>query len=278
MRLKIDSQPELVFYCGSTLLEGPCWDSDKQIIYCVSIDQHYIYGINTLNGDVRSYPTLGPVGCVVIDDNGMLVSAEKEGIYQIDPNTQERFLIAQFENDGLMRYNDGKLDPSGRFLVGTKGDLGNYSGKGKLFSYDGTTVKTIISGTTISNGLGFSQNGEKMYFIDTPTKKVGQYQYKLDSGDAIFERYVVEIAGKGWPDGMCVDIDDMIWVAEWDGGQVCKWNPDTGEKLLDVKLPCQRVTSCCLGGENLDYLFITTAKDSSNKEPFAGGLFRLKIR
>ena len=43
------------------------------------------------------------------------------------------------------------------------------------------------------------------------------------------------------------------------------------EKLL----PCSRVTSCCLGGENMDELFITTAKNEKNI--LGGALFRKKL-
>lgn len=276
--MQVELKPELVFYSGATLLEGPCWDSKEQVVYCVSIEQSFIYRINSLSGEVTSYQTNGHVGCVVVDSDGMLISAEKEGIYKTNPKTKERLFISQFEEDTLMRYNDGILDPNGRFLVGTKGYLKDYPGKGKLFSYDGENVKTIVNGTTISNGLGFSENKDKMYFIDTLTKKVGRYHYNIDTGDANFDKYVVSIPGEGWPDGMCVDLDDMIWVAEWEGGRVCKWNPETGQKLLEIKMPCTNVTSCCLGGDNLSQLFITTAKNDKKEEVLAGGLFVVQLR
>ncbi len=278
MKSQVELKPELVFYSGTTLLEGPCWDPKEQVVYCVAIEQSLIYKIDLSYGDVTSYHTNGHVGCVVIDSDGMLISAEKEGIYKTNPKTKERLFIAQFENNELMRYNDGKIDPNGRFIVGTKGYLKDYPGKGKLFSYDGKLVKTIVSGTTISNGLGFSTSKDKLYFIDTPTKKVGRYHYNIETGEAGFDRYVVKIPGKGWPDGMCVDIDDMIWVAEWGSGKVCKWNPKTGKKINEIILPCNNVTSCCIGGLNMDYLFITTAKDNLKFEPLAGGFFKIKIR
>ena len=115
-----------------------------------------------------------------------------------------------------------------------------------------------------------------MYFIDTPTKKVAQYTYDLETGDISFDKHIVEIDGNGWPDGMCVDIDGNIWVAEWEGGRVRKWDINTGQAINEIELPCPRVTSCCLGGKNLDELFITTAKSKNNL--LGGGLFKHKIR
>lgn len=114
-----------------------------------------------------------------------------------------------------------------------------------------------------------------MYFIDTPTKKVAQYKYDLLSGDILFEKYIINIDGNGWPDGMCVDLDGNIWVAEWEGSRIRKWDINTGNVLNEILLPCPRVTSCCLGGEKLNELYITTAKSDGNI--LGGGLFRIKL-
>ena len=39
-------KPELVFYAGSTLLEGPHWDAENSLLYCVSIEDCMIYAID----------------------------------------------------------------------------------------------------------------------------------------------------------------------------------------------------------------------------------------
>jgi sugar lactone lactonase YvrE len=269
-----------IFYAGSSLLEGPIWDSINKLIYCVSIEQGIIYQINPNSGEIQSYPTQGSVGCVALTKEGNLISAEKEGIFSIDPKTREKIYLTQFESDKDLRYNDGRLDPVGRFLVGTKSEKDYFFEKkvvkGKLFSYINGNHKVLLDNLSISNGIGFSHTGEKMYFIDTPTKKVTQYQYDLNTGDIKFEKHIVDIDGNGWPDGMCVDLDGNIWVAEWEGGRVRKWDINTGCVLDEIILPCPRVTSCCLGGDNFEDLYITTARDNNNN--FGGALFKQKIR
>ncbi len=269
---------DFVFYAGSTLLEGPCWDARNQVIYCISIEQGIIYRIDPVTGLVRSYRTSGLVGCVVVESSGMLLSAEQSGIYRINPASGARNFLIQLEQSPLMRYNDGILDPRGRFLVGTKGRDEEREGQGLVFSYDGSCARVAIRGTTISNGLGFSEDGASLYFIDTPSKKVARYRYDLESGHAEFESYIIELDGPGLPDGLCVDLDGMIWVAEWEGAQVCKWSPITGEKLTSISLPCRRVTSCCLGGPMLNQLFITTAQSDGESGRLGGGLFKVRIR
>lgn len=270
---------ELIFYAGSSLLEGPIWEPNNKLIYCVSIEQGIIYQINPNSGEVQSFPTQGSVGCVALTENGNLISAEKEGIFEINPKTRERTYVTQFESNPDLRYNDGRFDPAGRFLVGTKSEkdffLEKKVVKGKLFSYINGEYKVLLNDLLISNGIGFSHNGEKMYFIDTPSKKVAQYKYDSNTGDIEFEKYIIDIDGNGWPDGMCVDTDGNIWVAEWEGGRVRKWDVNTGRVLDEIIVPCSRVTSCCLGGDDLKDLFITTAKHEN--DILGGSLFKHKL-
>ena len=271
-------KPELVFYAGSTLLEGPHWDAQNNLIYCVSIEDNMIYAIDPESGEVETYLTEGPVGCAVLDQKGMILEAEKSGIFRIDPRTKEKQLVAKAHDDERMRYNDGKLDPKSRLLVGTMGYDDTYEGKAALYAIekDGT-VRTVLDGLTLANGMGWSPDGKTLYFIDTPTKKVGSYAYDPETGEAIFEEYVIEITDGSNPDGMCVDMEGMIWVAQYGGEKVCRWDPESGGKLEEIRMPVKNVTSCCLGGENLEYLYITTAKDGETQEALAGGLFRVKL-
>jgi sugar lactone lactonase YvrE len=270
---------ELVFYNRSTLLEGPIWDSFNNFIVCVSIEQSCIYQINVCSGQVNTIPTDGPVGCVVQVSPSEYWSAEKGGIYEINIIDGNRKKLIHPEFNPKMRYNDGKLDPKGRFIFGSMLlDDYNTFGMGKLFSFDGDKFKILIDGVTISNGIAFSNDAKYMYYIDTPTKVVKKYNYDIITGEITFNSKVITFNGEGLPDGMCIDIDNMLWIAEWNGGKVCKWDPNTGEKLIEINLPCKNVTSCCLAGEDLKYLYITTAKTEYNDELLAGGLFRLKIR
>jgi sugar lactone lactonase YvrE len=270
---------ELIFYAGSSLLEGPVWDSKNKKVYCVSIEQGVIYRIDPKSGEVNSYLTEGSVGCIDLTENGNIISSEKNGIFEINPVTGKRTSLTQLEHNKDLRYNDGKFDPIGRFIVGTKSEKDFFVEesieKGRLYSYYKGTTKVLLENLLISNGIGFSKDTKKMYFIDTPTKKVAQYFYDLNTGDIVFEKYIIDIDGPGWPDGMCVDLDGNIWVAEWEGSRIRKWNVQNGEVMSEIKLPCSRVTSCCLGGENLDEIYITTAKN--DKDILGGALFRKKL-
>lgn len=72
--------------------------------------------------------------------------------------------------------------------------------------------------------------------------------------------------------------DDTLLVCEWGGGCVSHWNPGSGSLIEKYELPVTNVSSCCLGGEDMNELYITTAKcKGRSNEPLAGGLFRIRF-
>lgn len=270
-------EAKLIFFNDARLLEGPCWDAAHGALYFVAIRQNTIFRLEPGTGRVTSFATEGCVGAAVVCGDALL-EAEKDGVYWLDPATGARRFLAQPETDPAMRYNDGKLDPRGRFLIGSMGDAERNS-RGGLFSVemDGSS-RRLIGGTTVANGLGFSLDERTLYFIDTPTRKVMAYGYDVETGALTTPgRVAVTIEGEGSPDGMCVDAQGRLWVALFGGGRVCRFDPDTGRMDAEIALPCRNVTSCCIGGEEMDTLFITTAKCAGFDEPLAGGLFAAKL-
>ena len=66
---------------------------------------------------------------------------------------------------------------------------------------------------------------------------------------------------QGVPDGMAMDRDGTLWIAMWGGYKVICINPVSGAKLGEVVLPDANVSCCTFGGEHLDRLYITSARD-----------------
>lgn len=274
--MQTDLKPELIFYAGNSLLEGPLWDDENGCLYFISIKDKMIYRFDEKTLEVESYPTESVVGALVLKEDGTLISAEKKGLYLIDPGTKGRTFLVQPNEDERLRYNDGKLDPKGRLLVGTMGYGDTYEGEACLFVVEKREHKKLLTGLTLSNGLGWSADGQTFYHIDTPTKKVKAYDYNLETAEVSNGRTVVDISGGGNPDGMCVDLDGHLWVAEYGGKRICKWDSNTGDLLAEIPMPVSNVTSCCIGGADKDYLYITTAQ--ADDEPLSGGLFKVKVR
>ena len=174
--------------------------------------------------------------------------------------------------------NDGACDPTGRFWAGSMAYDGT-PGAGTLYRLDPDgSAHAMVTGTTISNGLGWSADGRTMWFADSGPGTVDAFDFDVQDGVPANRRTVIEIdPADGVPDGLTVDAEDHLWVAVWDGREARRYTPG-GELVARVRVPVTRPTSCCLGGPGLTWLFISTAReglsdDELRLQPDAGRLF-----
>ena len=124
-------------------------------------------------------------------------------------------------------------------------------------------------------------NGERLYHTDTPTQQIMQYAFDAESGRLGPARPFVHTAAAQYPDGSCVDAQDCLWNAQWGGSQVIRY---TSNGSLDtvIDLPVTQPTCTAIGGENLDLLFISSARQDLSvsqlaQQPKAGSLFIYQI-
>ena len=279
----LNSEAELVIPAKAILGEGPCWDSDKKVLYWVNILDKKVNIYDPRSHKNREIQLGQMVGTVVPRRAGGLVVALEKGFHFLDLETEELTPIDDPESHlPENRFNDGKCDPFGRFWAGTM-SLSEEMGQGSLYCL-GTDLRVDKKreGLTISNGLAWSPDQKYMYLIDTPTKKVTRFDYNLKSGDIENPTEVIAFPeGVGAPDGMTIDEEGMLWIAHWGGSQVSRWNPETGEQVSSIPIPSLNVTSCAFGGENLDDLYVTTARKNTSEEnldrfPEAGGVFKVR--
>jgi len=156
-------------------------------------------------------------------------------------------------------------------------------GQGSLYRVDlDGRLTTVLSPTTISNGIGWSPDGATMYFSDSGEGTVTAYSYDSGTGDIADPRIIVHAPEQdAVPDGLCVDDEGCLWVAMWDGGEVCRYAPD-GALLARVRTPVRRPTCCAFGGPDRDVLFITSARielsqNELSYQPHAGCLFAAEV-
>lgn len=257
--------------------EGPCWDEKTNLLYWVDIMGEKLH-IHSPEKQTNQEIDIGQyIGTVAVREEGGLIVALKNGFYFLDLETEKLTPISDPESHlPENRFNDGKCDPAGRFWAGTM-EL-NVSGPNAALYRLGTDLKVdkVLDHITISNGMAWGSDFRTMYYIDTPTQEVVAFDYDINTGEISNKQTAVTIPKEdGSPDGMTIDEEGMIWVAHWGGSRVTRWNPRTGELLDTIKIPATNVTACVFGGENLDELFITTAR--SEGDPSSGGLFKVKL-
>jgi sugar lactone lactonase YvrE len=277
------SAPEFALDARADLGEGPAWEPRTGCLYWVDIHAGHLHIFNPQEGVDRHIDVGEFLGCAAPRDSGGLVLGLRNGFATLDLSTEKltRLVNPEPHLPGN-RFNDGKCDPAGRFLAGTMDDA-ETKASGSLYSLapDGT-LKTLVTGTRISNGLAWSPDYRTFYYIDTPTRTVMAYDYDLATGDIANPRPVVTVPPEmGWPDGMTSDTEGMLWVALWGGAKLARWNPATGQLLEQIPFPAFNVSSCCFGGPDLTDIYVTTARQGMTPEQLtkyslSGGLFRIK--
>jgi sugar lactone lactonase YvrE len=273
---------EVVLAAGAELGEAPTWDPLTRRLLWVDIMEGAIHRTEPSTGadDVRRVGQ--PVGAVVPTTSGRLAIAARDGFFLLDPSKGDLEPLASHDGgDPETLMNDGKCDPWGGFWAGTKAIDGRRP-IGSLYRLGADRRLTrVLTGLTVSNGLGWSPDGSTMYHIDSPTHGVDAFDVDPTTGDVSNRRRLVTFAAAwGLPDGMTVDEEGFLWIAFWGGSAVRRVAPD-GDVAAEIGLPVTLVTSCAFGGDDGAELFVTSAHvdltpEERRAQPHAGALFRLR--
>ncbi|MEL7118720.1 MAG: SMP-30/gluconolactonase/LRE family protein [Bacteroidota bacterium] len=274
---------DLFYQSEATLGEGPVWDHNKGELSWVDIENGQLHFFNPTINQHQQHTFDSRLGAAVPSDNEKYLLALQKGLAFFDPTSEElKYFSNPEEALPNNRFNDGKCDPQGRFWIGSM-DCNAESGQGILYRIDSDLkVNALLPNLSISNGLAWHPEKNVMYFIDSATYKVLQFDYTPSSGSIKNPKEVIRIPeDHGAPDGMTIDREGMLWIAHWGGANISRWNPETGRLLQKVTIPALHVTSCCFGGENYDQLFITTARygltdEQMAKYPLSGSIFSCK--
>ncbi|HXH99609.1 MAG TPA: SMP-30/gluconolactonase/LRE family protein [Sphingobacteriaceae bacterium] len=274
------SNLEIAVNHSSLLGEGPVWDANRGVIVWVDILNGEIHEFSPDQKIHKIVKVHQNIGSIALCKDGNFLAALKNGFAFVNRENGDVTMIVNPEDHlPFNRFNDGKCDPAGRFWAGTM-SLNEELNAGCVYAIEkDLTVKKKIDQVSIANGMAWNLDHTTFYFIDTPTHEIVAYQYDKETGSISDKKTLVSIPKEdGFPDGMTIDNEGMLWIAHWNGWQVTRWNPDTGEKLYNIPLPVSRVTSCTFGGENLEDLYITSAKVGLSDselldQPLAGSLF-----
>ncbi|MEO9805947.1 MAG: SMP-30/gluconolactonase/LRE family protein [Reichenbachiella sp.] len=268
----------LYYEMKNELGEGAIWNHETNEFWHIDIEGKKFFTTNIQSKEQRMIDIGQRIGTVVPNSLGQAVVALQDGIYTYDLESGTLELITSPEDSiANIRFNDGKCDRQGRLWVGSMG-LEQKPYRASLYCIENGSARQQLDSITISNGIVWSKDNRTMYYIDTPDENVKAFDYDLETGNISNGRVVIEIGGIGFPDGMAIDSEDMLWIALWNGNMVGRWNPKTGELIGKVQVPAHNITSCAFVGTQLDSLIITTARvDMSDEEltdyPLAGSLF-----
>jgi sugar lactone lactonase YvrE len=266
------------------LSEGPRWDGDRDELLWVDIVKSRLHRARVgTDGRLEEAPPIQFdrfVGAAAPATGGGYVLAAGLGFLFVDPSGTVVELAQPEAGHEDVRMNDGACDPQGRFWAGTMAhDESPEAGVLYRLELDGTCT-TVLTGLTISNGIGWSPDGSTMYLSDSGTARIDAFDFDAANGDLSRRRTIVRSTEAGVAgDGLTVDDGGDLWVAMWDGGAVRRYDPE-GSLLATVPLPVDRPTSCAFGGPSSATLFVTTARQGLDapalaRQPDAGRVFRV---
>ena len=272
---------EVAVAASAELGEGPRWDAATQSLLWVDIPAKLVHRYDPATGTDTAREVADVVSLALPRRRGGVVVGLPDGVHVLDAERSPLIAAIDSEQAGT-RTNDGACDAAGRLWVGTMA-LDECSPLGALYRVDADlSVTTVLTGTTISNGLGWSPSGQDFYFIDSPTRRVDVFDFDPETGALENRRPMAAVEVEGAvPDGLNVDAEGCVWVALHGGWGLNRYSPE-GELVAEVRLPVARITSCCFGGPGLRDLYVTTRKSGlgaadAAAQPLAGALLRLDV-
>lgn len=283
--------------------ESPFWHPDEQMLYWVDIPSKKIFRSNVFMGTVESWAMVAPhdlePGCIAPARGGGLVIALRDGIYRARRwgGPLEK-LAAALHNTKTSRFNDGKCDTLGRFWAGTIYEPRD-AREAALYCLDrrddghAPVLARMAGGATVGNGLAWSADGRTLYWADTTAHVVHAWDWNAStntlSRQRVFRQFPLKPPGwqpgqpgyGGRPDGAAVDSQGNYWVAMFEGRRVLKLSP-AGEVLSEIATPVQCPTMVCFGGDDLQTLYLTTARHGRpaaelEAMPQSGGVFSMRV-
>jgi sugar lactone lactonase YvrE len=264
---------ELVLKADCELGESPVWLAEQKVLAFVDITGRRIHRYEPVNRAHQVDAVDEDIGCLAPARSRGFIAGMRSGLWLLDEaGSKTRELAANPEQPSTNRFNDGKVDPTGRYFAGTV-DEPKAGGTAGLYRLDKRGLARLTNGLTTSNGLAFSPDGKTLYHSDTPRFAIWRWDYDPATGAAENQRVFVRVeptaTDRGRPDGAAVDDQGCYWSALYEGARLHRYDPD-GRLMAQYPLPARKVTMPAFGGEGLKTLFVTTAADDGRE---GGGLY-----
>lgn len=248
--------------------EGPVWDVEQGALRCVDMLAGDVLTLR--DGRLVEREHVGAVAAAWRPRHGGgAVVAVERGFVLVGPDGARQSVGPLWEETDV-RMNEGGCDAAGAFYSGSMQTEAE-PGRGRLWRLDPDGSTSLVLGDlTISNGLVFRPDG-RAYFVDTPTRRIDLLSFD-EAGGVADRRPFADLAGvTGQPDGIALDVEGGVWVAQWGGGAVLRLDPD-GSVTATVELVVPCPTAVAFGGPEMDQLFVTTSRLEDPQDP-SGAIF-----
>jgi len=272
---------ECVLKAEAIVGESPVWCAGERVLYWVDITGQKIHRFRPADGANDTFSLPHPVTCVALRQRGGLLATLRKDFAFFDPGTEELRLLDRVEEDKPdNRFNGGKCDRQGRFWAGTMNGKNWDAPSGSLYRLDtALRVARAQTGCVCANGLDWSPDGRVLYFTESFVYAIFTYDFETATGRIANRRLFASVDKNSgaFPDGLTVDAEGGVWSVHNAVGRVVRYTP-AGQIDRVVELPVPRPCGCTFGGDRLDVLYVTTARETMTadqlaKAPLSGSLF-----
>lgn len=262
--------------------ESPVWDERTQTLYWIDSLAGLIRKLSPATGAIEEFRVPAPIGSLALAHNDGAVLALRHCFARYDFRTQGLTMGPPIGLDHpMLRLNDGKVDPFGRFVAGTMhgGRADDERPLGGLYRIDASgALEHLETDLAVTNGPCFSPDGRTFYLADTARRVIWAYDYRREGPLANRRIFAdTEALGSG-ADGATVDAEGYLWTVLVRIGAIARFAPD-GTMVHRIDMPVRHPTSVTFGGPSLDVLYVTSISRSTNLSddaPDAGGLFAVE--
>jgi gluconolactonase len=255
---------------GYGLIEGPRVDREGAL-YFSDVTGGGVYRRSASGAITTAVPKRRGVGGIALHAEGGLVISGRNVCH-----VREGVTRVLFGRDDIPGFNDLFTDSAGRVYVGSLRSDPFVAGPripGALYRIDPDGAVTELYGEVgLSNGIGLSPDGRRLYHVDS---SAGAVLVHDSAGDGtVCNRGVFARVTGGSPDGLAVDVEGGVWVAVYDGGCVLRYRAN-GRLEDRIDVPARAVTSLCFGGDDGRDLYVVTADNTESSER-RGTVFRAR--
>jgi sugar lactone lactonase YvrE len=279
-----------VWYTGLTFGEGPRWHDGR--LWLSDFYQHRVLAIAE-DGRAETIVEFAgqPSGLGWLPDGRLLVvSMLDRRLLRLDPGG----LVQHADLSGVAaaNCNDMVVDRQGRAYVGNFGfDSAAYvaeRGPDALFSEPGPptaalarvepdgSVHVAAEGLRFPNGSVITPDGRTLIVAETYARRLSAFDIAAD-GTLSARRVWATLEGVA-PDGICLDADGSVWVANARASECVR--VAEGGAILDRVETSQRCFACALGGPKRTTLYLVTAPGSggaAENAPRQGAVERIQV-
>jgi sugar lactone lactonase YvrE len=253
---------------GRAFLEGPRWH--RGALFVSDMHAHEVLRVTT-DGAVEVLAELdrsSPSGLGWLPDGSMLIVSMDDR--KLLRHADDGALTEHADLSSLAPHeiNDMVVDDAGHAFVSQFGY--DFHGGGKpaaaplLRADPDGTVREVTEGLKMPNGMVVTADGKTLVVAESAGRCLTAFDLAAD-GTLSNQREWADLPEGDYPDGICIDADDAIWISGPASDRFVRVRQG-GEVTDVVETPGRHAIACAIGGDDGRTLFCCTSPTQGQPE------------